>query len=125
MKRRVLLVFVAATLLTTPGLAQLTATDVTQIIGHAVTRAAAISPNSVIAVTDREGDVLGVWVMRGGDATLPEIATAVSKAGTAAYLSSNQDAFTSRTAGFIIQQHFPPGVSNAARCHQPAAVTSK
>ena len=113
MKRRVLLVFVAATLLTTPGLAQLTATDVTQIIGHAVTRAAAISPNSVIAVTDREGDVLGVWVMRGGDATLPEIATAVSKAGTAAYLSSNQDAFTSRTAGFIIQQHFPPGVSNA------------
>src|SRR6266436_7686258 len=114
MKRRVLLVFVAATLLTTPGFAQLTATDVTQIIGHAVTRAVAISPNSVIAVIDREGDLLGVWVMRGGDATLPEIATAVSKAGTAAYLSSNQDAFTSRTAGFIIQQHFPPGVSNAA-----------
>src|SRR5947208_11827906 len=113
MKRRVLFVLVAATLLTPPGLAQLNATDVTQIIGHAVTRAAAISPNSVIAVTDREGDVLGVWVMRGGDATLPEIATAVSKAGTAAYLSSNQDAFTSRTAGFIIQQHFPPGVSNA------------
>jgi uncharacterized protein GlcG (DUF336 family) len=86
--------------------------DVQTIINHAVTRAAAISPNSVIAVTDREGDVLGVWVMRGGDATLPEIATAVSKAGTAAYLSSNQNAFTSRTAGFIIQQHFPPGVMN-------------
>ncbi|HYR57236.1 MAG TPA: heme-binding protein, partial [Chthoniobacteraceae bacterium] len=33
--------------------------------------------------------------------------------GTAAYLSSNQDAFTSRTAGFIIQQHFPPGVRGA------------
>jgi uncharacterized protein GlcG (DUF336 family) len=47
-------------------------------------------------------------------ATDPEIATAVSKAGTAAYLSSNQNAFTSRTAGFIIQQHFPPGVINAA-----------
>ena len=73
-----------------------------------------ISPNSVIAVTDREGDVLGVWVMRGGNATNPEIATAVSKAGTAAYLSSNQNAFTSRTAGFIIQQHFPPGVFNTA-----------
>jgi len=114
MKRRILTVFVAATLLATSGFAQLTATDVTQIIGHAVTRAVAISPNSVIAVTDREGDVLGVWVVRGGAATLPEIATAVSKAGTAAYLSSNQDAFTSRTAGFIIQQHFPPGVSNAA-----------
>ena len=65
--------------------AQLTASDVQTIINHAVTRAATISPNSVIAVTDREGDVLGVWVMRGGDATNPEIATAVSKAGTAAY----------------------------------------
>ena len=94
--------------------AQLTASDVQTIINHAVTRAAAISPNSVIAVTDREGDVLGVWVMRGGNATGPEIATAVSKAGTAAYLSSNQNAFTSRTAGFIIQQHFPPGVINTA-----------
>jgi uncharacterized protein GlcG (DUF336 family) len=52
-------------------------------------------------------------VVRGGAATNPEIATAVSKAGTAAYLSSNQNAFTSRTAGFIIQQHFPPGVNNA------------
>jgi uncharacterized protein GlcG (DUF336 family) len=71
-----------------------------------------ISPNSVIAVTDREGYVLGVWVVRGGAATPGEIATAVSKAGTAAYLSSNQNAFTSRTAGFIIQQHFPPGVNN-------------
>jgi uncharacterized protein GlcG (DUF336 family) len=27
-------------------------------------------------------------------------------------LSSDQNAFTSRTAGFIIQQHFPPGVDN-------------
>jgi uncharacterized protein GlcG (DUF336 family) len=90
------------------------ASDVQTIINHAVTRAAAISPNSVIAVTDREGDVLGVWVMHSNDATDPEVATAVSKAGTAAYLSSNQNAFTSRTAGFIIQQHFPPGVINAA-----------
>ena len=94
--------------------AQLTASDVQTIINHAVTRAVSISPNSVIAVTDREGDVLGVWVMRGGDATGGEIATAVSKAGTASYLSSTQNAFTSRTAGFIIQQHFPPGVINTA-----------
>src|SRR5690606_31739435 len=40
------------------------------------------------------------------------IASAVSRAGTAAFLSSNDNAFTSRTAGFIIQQHFPPGVRN-------------
>jgi uncharacterized protein GlcG (DUF336 family) len=88
--------------------------DVQTIINHAVTRAVRISPNSVIAVVDREGYVLGVWVVRGGAATPGEIATAVSKAGTAAYLSSNQNAFTSRTAGFIIQQHFPPGVKNTA-----------
>ena len=92
----------------------LTIADVQTIINHAVTRAVRISPNSVIAVTDREGYVLGVWVVRGGAATPGEIATAVSKAGTAAYLSSNQNAFTSRTAGFIIQQHFPPGVKNTA-----------
>ncbi|MEY2485667.1 MAG: hypothetical protein QOH39_1315 [Verrucomicrobiota bacterium] len=94
--------------------AQLTVTDVQNIINHAVTRAVKVSPNSVIAVTDREGYVLGVWVVRGGSATAAEIATAVSKAGTSAFLSSNQNAFTSRTAGFIIQQHFPPGVNNTA-----------
>src|SRR5205809_4033583 len=94
--------------------AQLTAAEVTKVIGQAVTRAVSISPNSVIAVTDREGNVLGVWNVHGGEPTTPQIATAVSKAGTAAFLSSNQNAFTSRTAGFIIQQHFPPGIINTA-----------
>jgi uncharacterized protein GlcG (DUF336 family) len=107
-----LLILAAANLIASSVFGQLTASNVQTIINHAVTRAVAISPNSVIAVTDREGNVLAVWVVRGGAATKPEIATAVSKAGTAAYLSSNQNAFTSRTAGFIIQQHFPPGVSN-------------
>jgi len=92
----------------------LTVADVQTIINQAVTRAVQVSPNSVIAVTDREGNVLAVWVVRGGAASNAEIATAVSKAGTAAFLSSNQNAFTSRTAGFIIQQHFPPGVNNTA-----------
>jgi hypothetical protein len=40
------------------------------------------------------------------------VGAAVTRASTAAFLSSNQNAFTSRTAGFIIQQHFPPGVRN-------------
>jgi uncharacterized protein GlcG (DUF336 family) len=96
------------------ALAQLTAADVQAVINQAVTRALQISPNSVIAVTDREGDVLGVWNVRGGEPTLDEISSCVSKAGTASYLSSNQNAFTSRTAGFIIQQHFPPGVRNTS-----------
>ena len=114
MKLRLLLLLVIAECLVSSAFAQLTAGDVSRVVEQAITRAVMISPNSVIAVTDREGDVLGVWVVRGGGATYPEIASSVSKAGTAAYLSSNQEAFTSRTAGFIIQQHFPPGVFNTA-----------
>jgi uncharacterized protein GlcG (DUF336 family) len=114
MKLRAVLIFAAANLFASSVVAQLTAADVTKVINQAVTRAVKISPNSVIAVTDREGYVLAVWTVRGGAAGADEVATAVSKAGTAAYLSSNQNAFTSRTAGFIIQQHFPPGVSNTA-----------
>ncbi|HKP93557.1 MAG TPA: heme-binding protein, partial [Chthoniobacterales bacterium] len=94
------------------AIAQLTAVDVQTIIDRATTRAVQISPNSVIAVTDREGDVLAVWSVNGTPPTALEISSCVSKAGTAAFLSSNQNAFTSRTAGFIIQQHFPPGVRN-------------
>jgi len=97
-----------------PAQAQLTALDVQTIINQAVTRAVQISPNSVIAVTDREGDVLAVWSVSGVPPTALEISSCVSKAGTASFLSSNQNAFTSRTAGFIIQQHFPPGVRNTA-----------
>jgi uncharacterized protein GlcG (DUF336 family) len=37
---------------------------------------------------------------------------AISKAGTAAFFSTQGNAFTPRTAGFIVQEHFPPGVSN-------------
>src|SRR5689334_16970939 len=99
-------------LVATNAFGQLTSADVTAILNKAITRATQISPNSVIAVTDREGFVLAVWVVRGGAATNDEIATAVSKAGTAAFLSSNQNAFSSRTAGYIIQQHFPVGVRN-------------
>src|SRR5256884_9874879 len=114
MKRRALFLLIASNLIATAGFAKLTSDDVTGIINRAVTRAVKISKNSVIAVTDREGNVLAVWVVRGGADGNDEIATAVSKAGTAAYLSSDQNAFTSRTAGFIIQQHFPPGVRNTA-----------
>jgi uncharacterized protein GlcG (DUF336 family) len=110
------LFFLAASSFLGPVLAnaQLTAADVQTIINQAVTRAVQISPNSVIAVTDREGDVLGVWSVSGAPPTALEISSCVSKAGTASYLSSNQNAFTSRTAGFIIQQHFPPGVRNTS-----------
>ncbi|HVF70704.1 MAG TPA: heme-binding protein [Chthoniobacterales bacterium] len=103
-----------ASLLLAPSLAkaQLTAIDVQTIVDQATARALQISPNSVIAVTDREGNVLAIWSVNGTEPTPLEISSCVSKAGTASYLSSNQNAFTTRTAGFIIQQHFPPGVRN-------------
>ena len=114
MKLRVIIILASVFYGAANAFAQLTAADVQTVIAQAVTRAVQISPNSVIAVTDREGFVLGIWTVRGGEPTDPEIATAVSKAGTASFLSSNQNAFTSRTAGFIIQDHFPPGVRNTS-----------
>ena len=47
--------------------AQLTAADVQRVINQATKRANKIAPNSVIAVADREGYVLGVWNVRGGE----------------------------------------------------------
>lgn len=106
---------------------RLTRDDVEQIIAQAATQAARIDPGAIIAVTDREGFVLGVWDMNSRlPSPLPPfsleippvlrvyglLAGAITRAGTAAFLSSDQEAFTSRTAGYIIQQHFPPGVSN-------------
>lgn len=92
---------------------QLSSEDVERVLAQAVKRAREVSPHSVIAVTDREGFVLGVWDVNGmRPPSSGVIAGAVSRAGTAALLSSNQNAFTTRTAGFIIQQHFPPGVRN-------------
>jgi len=91
--------------------------DVRAVLAQAVREALVSSPgeNRIIAVVDREAHVLGVWDVNGvaaPDASPANVAAAVSKAGTAAYLSSNQHAFTTRTAGFIIQPHFPPAVDN-------------
>lgn len=98
--------------------AQLTLADVQTVVAQTVTRANALagSPlktNAVIAVTDREGWVLGVWAINTNTTSAsPLVAEAIAKAGTAAFLSSDNNAFSSRTAGFIVQQHFPPGIAN-------------
>lgn len=99
-----------------PAWSQMTTADVSTVIRQAATRAQQISPDSFIAIVDREGYVLAVWAVGAlpGDPTAQavKVATAISKAGTAAFLSSNQEALTSRTAGFIVQQHFPPSIAN-------------
>lgn len=94
----------------------MTSNEVARVLAQAISRAQRIEPQAVIAVVDREGFVLGVWKV---DPNKPrglglQVAAldAITKAGTAAFLSSDQHAFTSRTAGFIVQQHFPPGVLN-------------
>ena len=106
MVKRIILILIFALLSARPAAAQLTLADVQTIIAQSVTRAGALaSPlktNAVIAVTDREGWVLGVWAVNTNlSAFSPLIGEAIAKAGTAAFLSSGQNAFSTRTAGFI------------------------
>ena len=84
----------------------LTAADVQQVIAQAVFEAQARNANATIAVVDRVGNVLAVFNMNG--APLAAIAMAV----TGAYLSSQGNAFSTRTASQIVQEHFNPGESN-------------
>ena len=117
----------------------LSTSEVQTIIAQAVSAAAQLNRPVTVAVTDREGNVLGVFKMTGapasiqfrgggpGPSQIPSLLTgfvttgldgtvvpaklaAISKAGTASLFSTRGNAFTSRTAGFIIQEHFPPGV---------------
>src|SRR5258708_26889470 len=51
------------------------------------------------------------FVPVGLDGTIvPATIAAISKAGTGSLFSTSGNAFTPRTAGFIIQEHFPPGI---------------
>lgn len=116
--KRILLALTFALSVAPGPAAQLSLGDVETITAQAVTRAVALvnnplPTNAVIAVVDREGWVLGVWSLNTNSPTAESlIANAIAKAGTASFLSSDQHAFTSRTAGFIVQQNFPPGTVN-------------
>ena len=106
---------------------KLSVADVQNIIGQAVSEAQGQGVNATIAVTDRVGNVLAVYRMTGarsqvtissgrgvvggleGIAIIPSELAAVSKAVTGAYLSSEGNAFSTRTASQIVQQHFNPG----------------
>jgi uncharacterized protein GlcG (DUF336 family) len=101
--------------------------EVGRILSQAVAEAQARGANATIAVVDRVGNVLAVFSMGGAAATfnisggrgvsgglegvnvLPATFAAISKALTGAYLSSEGNAFTTRTAGQIVQQNFNPG----------------
>jgi uncharacterized protein GlcG (DUF336 family) len=86
---------------------------------------------ATIAVVDRLGNVLAVYAMTGAPAVqaiprardgttrdlqgvdAPASLAAISKAVTGAYLSSSGNAFSSRTASMIVQEHFPPSPATA------------
>lgn len=117
----------------------LSTSEVQTIIAQAASTAAQLNRPVTVAVTDREGNVLGVFKMTGAPAStqlrgggpgpsqvpspltgfvplgldgtvVPATLAAISKAGTASLFSTRGNAFTTRTAGFIIQEHFPPGI---------------
>lgn len=119
-------------LFTPPAQEFLTVADVERIVAQAAGEAAARRQPSWIAVTDRVGNVLATFRMTGAPdltrvsvdriggpapagseiglqgAMVPASAAAIAKAITGAYLSSSGNAFSSRTASQIVQEHFPP-----------------
>ncbi len=114
-----------------PAQESLSVGDVQQVIAQAVGEAQARGKPAIISVVDRLGNVLAVFRMNGAPSrmvTSRRTATgeisprgvdaqgldveatmgAISKAVTAAYLSSSGNAFSTRTASAIVQEHFPP-----------------
>lgn len=109
---------------------RLTVAEIEQIIAQGVAEAQANGVAATIAVVDRVGNVLAVFRMTGaGDLVtitsergvtgglenlvVPSELAAIAKAITGAYLSSEGNAFTTRTANQIVQEHFNPGEFNA------------
>lgn len=115
---------------------RLSSGDVGRIIAQGVQEAEARSMPATIGVVDRVGNVLAIYRMDGAPETIritsgPEPITGasvtggldgveivaselgvISKALTAAYFSSEGNAFTTRTANQIIQENFNPGEFN-------------
>lgn len=109
--------------------ASLSTAEVARIIAQAALEASAQQTPATIAVVDRVGNVLGVYRMQGADTfvlvgsqrqppvnsgldgirLVPDTLAAISKAITGAYLSSEGNAFGTRTANQIVQEHFNPG----------------
>ena len=113
----------------------LTQGDVERIVAQAVGEAQARNMRVHVAIVDRVGNVLATYAMTGAPATIevrsplgvtggldgiragtiPASLSAITKAITGAYLSSNGNAFSTRTAGQIVQEHFNPN-----EAHQPS-----
>jgi uncharacterized protein GlcG (DUF336 family) len=106
----------------------LTEAEVQRIIVQAVAEAQARNVRAQVAVVDRVGNVLATYQMNGAPASVaisggrgvaggldgipegvvPATHAAIAKAITGAYLSSQGNAFSTRTASQIIEEHFNP-----------------
>jgi uncharacterized protein GlcG (DUF336 family) len=98
-----------------PGI--LSAQDVCAIIQGA---AASVSSPLVIAITDRQGNILAVYDKANAPTTAignfsatvnaHELAVALARTGT--FFANDQAPLSSRTVRYITETHFPPGVAN-------------
>jgi uncharacterized protein GlcG (DUF336 family) len=109
-----------------PAAESLSSAEVGTVIAQAAAEARGRNVAATIAVTDRVGNVLGVFAMPSAaltaripaapdgtnrdvqGLTIPSAGAAIAKAITGAYLSSGGNAFSTRTASMIVQEHFPP-----------------
>ncbi len=108
----------------------LTVAEVERVLAQGISEAQARGVAATFAVSDRVGNVLAVYRMTGANPAgvtlttntgtsgglegivLPGAAdtlAAIAKAVTGAYLSSEGNAFSTRTASQIVQDHFNPG----------------
>jgi uncharacterized protein GlcG (DUF336 family) len=111
-----------------PAPEALTTAEVETVIARAAAEASARGRPATIAVVDRVGNVLAVFRMTGSPATartragsgsnldlqgviVPAELAAIAKAITGAYLSSSGNAFSTRSASMIVQEHFPPSAT--------------
>jgi len=99
------------------NVSQLTAQDVTAVVQAA---AASVNVPVAVAVTNRQGVILGVYVKPGTPATAignfgqatDTKELAVGLARTASFFSNDQAPLSSRTVRYISGVHFPPGITN-------------
>ena len=108
----------------------LSTAEVTSILENSIRSANQLSVNATLAIVDRVGNVLALYQMTGAQTnttingqisasgglegqSVPSSLVAISKAGTGAFLSSQGQAFSSRTASQIIQENFNPGENSA------------
>jgi uncharacterized protein GlcG (DUF336 family) len=110
--------------------------EVERVLAQGIAQARALGASATIAVVDRVGNVLAVHRMASQSAavtiasdtpvrieggleglvlpagTAGDAVAAIAKAVTGAFLSSEGNAFSTRTANQIVQEHFNPGELN-------------